>query len=343
MGSMTSSVSRFARISGVGMYLPEKRITNAELAEIMDYDVDGYLGPKGITVRYQAAPDESTSDMATRAARQALDRAHLQPDQLDLIILATDTPDYVSPPTSAVVQHKLGAVRAGCFDVNAACADETIALALASHFIMLDPAMNHVLVIGAYGMTKWLDWCHYSESSSKVLATLFGDGAGAVILSSATEPGYLSSRIIGRGEYWDTYGIYLGTAEPVDLAMVQEKRHYLRFHDNQHRVPSDFNASLWPRLIRDAVEKAGHTIDQLSMVLVNQVELDAAQETLKVLGLPPEKTHWVADRFGYTGSASALMALYDAIEQGKIKSGDLLAFCTSGAGFVVASALFRWA
>ena len=342
MTSTMSTANRFARISGVGMYLPEKRITNEDLAQAMDYDVEAYLNPKGIKVRYQAAPDESTSDMAAEAARQALARANLRPEQLDLIILATDTPDYVSPPTSAIIQHKLGASNAGCFDINAACADETIAMAIAAQFIVLDPAMNHVLVIGAYGMTKWLDWRQYSESSSKVLATLFGDGAGAVVLSSAGEAGYLSSKIIAKGEYWDTYGIYLGTACPVDIAMVQGRRHYLRFHDSHHRVPSDFNASLWPQLIRDTVEKAGHTTDQLGMVLVNQVELDVAQETLRILGLPQDRMHWVADRFGYTGSASALMALYDAVEQGRIKSGDLLAFCTSGAGFVVASALFRW-
>jgi 3-oxoacyl-[acyl-carrier-protein] synthase-3 len=191
-------------------------------------------------------------------------------------------------------------------------------------------------------MTKWLDWSRYSDSSSKVLGMLFGDGAGAVVLSRSGQAGYLTSKIVGKGEYWDTYGIYLGTASTLDINMIQEKRHFLRFHENQHRVPPDFNTSLWPTLIQETMEKVGHRVEELAMVFLNQVELNVAQETLKSLNLPLEKTHWIADKFGYAGSASALMALYDAIELGKIRSGDLIIFCTSGAGFVVSSALFKW-
>lgn len=334
--------NRFAKIKSLGIHLPERKISNEELSAMMEYDVEEYLNEKGIKVRYKAAPGESTSDMAVKAGQEALNRANLKPEEIDLIILATDTPDYVTPPTSAIIQHKLGAKNAGCFDLNAACADETIGLAIGSQYITLDQAMNHVLIVGAYGMTKWLDWTKYSDSSSKVLGMLFGDGAGAVVLSESEEPGYLTSKIVAKGEYWDTYGIYLGTASPVDVRMIQEKRHYLRFHENQHRVPPDFNTSLWPKLIRDTTEKAGHKIEELDMVLLNQVEFNVAQETLRSLNLPLEKTHWVADKFGYAGSASALMALYDAKKLGKIRSGDLIIFCTSGAGFVVSSALFRW-
>lgn len=337
-----TTLNRFAKIKSLGIYLPEKKISNEELSKIMEYDVEEYLNEKGIKVRHKAAPDESTSDMALKAAQEALYRANLKPEEIDMIILATDTPDYVSPPTSAIIQHKLGAQNAGCFDLNAACADETIGLVIGSHYIMLDQAIDHVLVIGAYGMTKWLDWSKYSDSSSKVLGMLFGDGAGAVVLSGSKEPGYLTSKIVGKGEYWDTYGVYLGTASPVDARMIQEKRHYLRFHENQHRVPPDFNISLWTKLIQETTEKVGHKVEELNLVLLNQVELNAVKETLKNLNLSLEKTHWVADKFGYTGSASALMALHDALELGKIKSGDLIIFCTSGAGFVVSSALFRW-
>jgi len=332
----------FAKIKSIGIYLPERKISNEELSEMMEYDVEEYLNEKGIKMRYQAAHGESTSDMAVNAAQEALNRIDLKPEEIDLIILATDTPDYVTPPTSAIIQHKLGAKNAGCFDINAACADETIGLVIGSHYIMLDQTINHVLVIGAYAMTKWLDWSKYSDSSSKVLGMLFGDGAGAMILSRSEEPGYLTSKIVAKGEYWDTYGIYLGTASPVDVRMIQEKRHFLRFHENKHRVPPDFNTSLWPKLIQDTTEKAGHKIEELDMVLLNQVEQNVANETLKRLNLPLEKTHWVADKFGYAGSASALMALHDALELGKIKSGDLIIFCTSGAGFVISSALFKW-
>lgn len=334
--------SRFARIAGVGMHLPRERITNAELGELIEHDIEGSLQDKGIEVRYRSAPEEATSDMAARAGREALEQAGLKPEDVDLIILATDTPDFVSPPTAAIIQHKLGAVNAGSFDINAACADETIALALGSHYIVLDPGVENVLVVGAYGMTKWLDWSPYHESASKVLAMLFSDGAGAVILTPSDEPGYLASKVITEGSFWDTYGIYLGTACPPDLEMIRDKRHYLRFHENGHRVPPDFNAARWPRLLQATLEQAGYSPGDLGLVLMNQVELPAVRATLEALGLSMERTHWIADKFGYAGSASAFMALYDALDQGKLAEGDLLAFCTSGAGFVLSTALFRW-
>jgi 3-oxoacyl-[acyl-carrier-protein] synthase-3 len=334
--------TREARISGVGMYLPKERITNAQLGKLMDYDVESYLAEKGIGVRHRAAPDETTSDMATYAARDALKRAGLSPDDVDLIILATDTPDFVTPPTSAVIQHKLGAGNAGAFDINAACTDETIALAIGAHYIALDPAIDHVLVVGAYGMTKWLDWGPYSQSASKVLATLFSDGAGAVVLSPSDKAGYLSSKMLAEGSCWDTYGIYVGTGRPLTPEMMAKKQHYLRFHENAHRVPPDFNVARWPDLLRRTTEAVGLSPSDLKLVLMNQVELASVRATLEALGLTMERTHWVADRFGYAGSASVFMALYDALEQGRLVSGDLVAFCTSGAGFVLSTALFRW-
>ena len=330
-----------ARILGVGMYLPQERITNEELGRLMAYDVVGYLAEKRIGVRFRAAPNEATSDLAVAAAKEALQQSGLQPEDLDLIILATDTPDFVSPPTSAVIQHKLGAKNAGAFDLNAACADETIALGLAAHAIILGEA-RYVLVIGAYAMTKWLDWSPYTESVSKVLAMLFSDGAGAVVLGPSEKPGFLKSKIMAEGEYWDTYGIYLGTACPPTVAMIQEKKHFLRFHENGHRVPKDYNATRWPKLVRETLAAAGYEPADLKLLLTNQVEYPALEATLQALGLPPDRTHWVADKFGYAGSASAFMALYDALACGKLRSGDLVAFCTSGAGFVLASALFRW-
>ncbi|MDD5220832.1 MAG: ketoacyl-ACP synthase III [Candidatus Bipolaricaulis sp.] len=334
--------TRAARISGVGMYLPKERITNAELGRLMNYDVESYLAEKGIGVRFRAAANEAASDMAVQAIRPALENAGLTPDDVDLIILATDTPDFVSPPTSAVIQHKLGAKNAGAFDINAACTDETIALAIGAHYIALDPAIQHVVVVGAYGMTKWLDWGPYSESASKVLATLFSDGAGAVVLSPSDEAGYLSSRMLAEGSCWDTYGIYIGTGRPLTPELVARKQHYLRFHENAHRVPPDFNVARWPDLLRRTTEAVGLSPSDLTLVLMNQVEQASVRATLEALGLTMDRTHWVADRFGYAGSASVFMALYDALEQRRLAPGDLVAFCTSGAGFVLSTALFRW-
>lgn len=332
----------WSKIAGSGMYLPESKITNEELGDRMNCDVQEYLEDKGITVRFQAESDESTSDLAAEASRQAVQNAGLAPEDLDLIILASDTPDYVSPPTSAVLQHKLGADNAGSFDINAACTDETIGMAIASQYIMVDPGVKNVLVAGGYAMTKWLDWDEYSQSASKVLAMLFSDGGGAVVLSQSDEPGYLASSTKTEGEYWDAYGIYLGTANPPDREMIDNKQQYLRFHENEHHVPGEFNQDRWPGLIEETVDKVEAEVQDLDMVLFNQVDKSAIEDTMDRLGLDLSQTHFVMDKFGYSGSASVLMALHDAEEQGLIEQGDLVAFCTSGAGFVLSVSLFRW-
>lgn len=331
-----------AKISGTGMYLPENEITNRELGQKMEYDVEGYLEEKGIGVRYQANPDESTSDLAAKASSRALDNAGLSSNDLDLIILATDTPDYVTPPTSAILQHKLEAENAGSFDINAACTDETLGLAIGSQYIAMDPEIDNVLVAGAYGMTKWLDWDNYSNSASKVLAMLFSDGGGAVVLSSSDEPGYLASNTLTEGEFWDAYGIYLGTANPPDREMLDDKGHYLRFHENEHHVPPDFNESRWPKLVEETMNKVNAEVSDIDSILFNQIDRSTIEETMDRLDLESSQTHLVMDKFGYAGSASVLMALHDALEEGKIDSGDLVVFCTSGAGFVMSVSLFRW-
>lgn len=331
-----------AKISGTGMYLPENKITNRELGQRMNYDVEDYLEEKGIDVRFKADPEESTSDLAAEASSQALDEAGLSPEDLDLIILATDTPDYVTPPTSAILQHKLGAENAGSFDINAACTDETMGLAIGSQYITLDPEIENVLVAGAYGMTKWLDWDDYSNSASKVLGMLFSDGGGAVVLSSSQQPGYLASNTLTEGEFWDAYGIYLGTAKPLDKEMIEKGEHHLRFHENEHHVPPDFNESRWPELVEGTMDKVNAEVKDLDSILFNQIDKSTIEETMERLNLDLSQTHLVMDKFGYAGSASVLMALHDALEEEKIESGDLVAFCTSGAGFVMSVSLFRW-
>lgn len=331
-----------AKIAGTGMYLPEEKITNEELGRKMNYDVEEYLAEKGIKVRFKAGPDESTSDLAVNASQTALEDAGIDSEDIDLIILATDTPDYVTPPTSAILQHKLGAVNAGSFDINAACTDETLGLSIGSQYIALDPEIENVLVAGAYGMTRWLDWDDYSRSASKVLGMLFSDGGGAIVLSEAEEPGYLASKAITEGRFWDAYGIYMGTANPPDSEMIDKKQHYLRFHENEHHVPPDFNENRWPDLVKGTLDKVDAEISDLDNILFNQIDKSTIEETMRRLGLDHSKTHLVMDKFGYAGSASVLMALDDALEQGKIESGDIVAFCTSGAGFVMSVSLFRW-
>ena len=163
-------MSRRAGIYGTGLYAPERVVRNAEFNERYGMDVDAFLREnRNIHERHFMAPDQATSDLIVPAARDALAAAGIGPEALDLIIVSTDTPDYISPPTASVVQHKLGAVRAGTFDVNSACAGFVTALDMASKYVVADERYQAILVVGAYGMSKYLDWDDYK------LATLFAD------------------------------------------------------------------------------------------------------------------------------------------------------------------------
>ncbi|HEY9093701.1 MAG TPA: ketoacyl-ACP synthase III [Candidatus Cryosericum sp.] len=325
---------RHAKILGTGIYLPEKIVTNEELSARLGYDVSQYLS--GITLRHVSAPDEAASDLAVKAAQDVMKKTGVKPEDLDLVIMTTDSPDYVTPPTSPAIAWKLGAVNAGAFDVNGACADAVIGMSIACQHIMMDPTINTVLVVAPYAMTKWLDW------DNKVLAPMLGDGASAVIITKSDEPGYIASSIVADGQYWDSYGVYVGTKFPVTKEMVDRKEQYLRFHPNFHKYPADVNTGNWPRVIRKSVDKTGHKVEDLDMIILTQVRLSDIQGTMEALGLPLTKTHWIMDKYGYTGSACAFMALDDALKEGKIKHGDLVAFCTSGVGYVMSSAVFNW-
>lgn len=200
-------MTRYAQILSTGRYVPAKVLPNSYFDEILNRPVSDWLVKNvGIRERHVMAPDETTSDLALHAARQALDRANLAPEQLDLLIVATDTPDYLSPGTSSVLQGKLGAVNAGTFDVNCACAGWVTAMETAVRFIMTDEETNHVLVVGAYGMSRFVDYSdHYT-------CTLFADGAGATVVGVSDQPGFLAGKRFADGTYSDALGIYTGGA-----------------------------------------------------------------------------------------------------------------------------------
>jgi 3-oxoacyl-[acyl-carrier-protein] synthase-3 len=327
-------MERYAKILATGMYLPEKVITNEELSQRYGFDVSQFLS--GITLRHIAAENESASDLAVKAAEDALKKANMKPEDIDLLIMTTDAPDYVTPPTAPAIAYKLGAVNAGAFDVNAACADAVIGMSIAAQHIMFDKTVNNVLVVAPYAMSKWIDW------DNKVLAPMLGDGASAAILTVSDEPGYLASSIVADGQYWDSYGIYVGTKYPITKEMVEKKEHLLRFHPNFHKYPPDVNYGNWPKVIKKSLAKTDYKVEDLDMVIFTQVRLIDIQKSMEALGLPMEKTHTIMQKYGYTGSACAFMALDDALREGKIKHGDLVAFCTSGVGYVMSSAIFKW-
>jgi 3-oxoacyl-[acyl-carrier-protein] synthase-3 len=311
-------------------------LTNADLERMLGQPLNDWLIKNvGIERRHLMADDQVTSDLATAAARQALERAGVDPGELDLVIVASDTPDYLSPGTASVVQAKLGARRAGTFDVNCACASWVTALDTASKYIATDPEYQRVLVVGAYGMSRYLDW------TDKTTCTLFADGAGAVVLGSSPEPGVLSAHLMAEGSFHDALGIYTGgTARPATLETVQAsgkpKVQFVR------KFPPTFNTEHWPVLVRRAVAKAGLRLEDIDLFLFTQLNLRTIERMMALLEQPLEKTHWIMDKWGYTGSACIPMVLDDAVEQGRLRRGDHVVLCASGGGIAMASAVVRW-
>lgn len=327
---------RHATILATGRYVPEKVLTNAELEEILHRPVNDWLIENvGIRERHIMAADQTTSDLAYQASRQALQRANLSPTDLDLIIVATDTPDYISPATATVLQDKLGAKRAGTFDVSCACAAWVTALDIAARQIATDNEINRVLVVGAYGMSRFVD---YSDHRT---CTLFADGAGAVVLGVASRPGFLAGKLIARGEFYDALGIYTGGATcPVTPAGVNNGVPRVQF---VKRFPASFNAEQWPTLIQAVLTKANLNVDQVSHYFFTQLNLNTIKQVMSILGQPLSKSHWIMDKWGYTGSACIPMALDDALEQGRgPKTGDIVLFCASGGGIALACNVWQW-
>ncbi|MCB1921470.1 MAG: ketoacyl-ACP synthase III [Candidatus Competibacteraceae bacterium] len=332
-----------AQILSTGSNAPDRVVTNADFAARFGEKVDDWLVENvGIRERRYLREDQVTSDLAVAAGRMALERAGLEPAALDQIIVATDTPDYLSPATAAVVQAKLGAHRAGVFDVNSACAGWVTALDLAARRILTEPEDTTVLVIGAYGMSRFLD------GNDKKTATLFADGAGAVIVGAGSAPGWLATVTAAAGEYHDALGIYTGgTFRPATADHVaQFGPPVVQF---VRPFPATFNVEQWPPLIERLLARASATTgtrlhpEDVDRYYFTQVNLRVIEATMAALGQPLTKTHWIMDRYGYTGSACIPMALDDAIQRGNgPQPGELVLFCASGGGIALAASLWRW-
>jgi 3-oxoacyl-[acyl-carrier-protein] synthase-3 len=328
---------RYAKIVGTGSFVPEKILTNDDLSRMLGEDINEFVSQiLGIRERHVCAPDESTADLATAAAERALHASGVRAEELDLIVLATDTPEYLSPATSVVVQHRLGAKNAGTFDMNSACAGFVTALDTASKYIIADESYRNVLVLGAYAMSKYVDW------TDKKTCTIFADGAGALVLQASAEgPGFLASKLVAEGSFHDHMGIYAGgTRMPVTEEVLREGRWAkLRF---AKKYPSEVNTEGWPAIVRDVLSKAGLTIEEIPLFLFTQVNLSTIKEVMSKLNLPMSRTHTVMGKWGYTGSACIPMVLDDAVKEGKLKRGDNLVMCASGGGLNMACVAFKF-
>jgi len=328
-------MTRYASITATGRFLPEIEIHNDLLrkrfAHIPDF-VDKMEASSGIRCRWHAPEDWATSDVALPAARQALERAGKKPEDVDLIILGTDSPDYITPATSVVLQYKLGAKRAGTFDVGCACASFPTGLAAGAGFIATNPAINTVLVVGVYLM-------HKLSEETDPMSFFYGDGAGAAVLEASEKPGFLNSSFLADGFYHKHWGIYSGgTYEPASEESVKAGRTRVKIND---RYPPEINHEGWPRVVRNLAKEGGYAVSDIDFIIFTQVRKPSIELVMNDLGLPMDRTHTIMEDWGYTGSACIPMALDDAREKGLIRAGALTVFVGSGVGYNQAGAAFR--
>ncbi|MDZ7317803.1 MAG: ketoacyl-ACP synthase III [candidate division KSB1 bacterium] len=326
---------RNAVIRSTGSYAPEWTLPNHYFNELLGEDVDSWL-IQNLTIRerHWCRENESTADLCLQAAQRALENANLPASKLDLILVATDTPEYISPSTAAVVQYRLGAVNAGAFDINTACAGFVTGLDVASKYVQADSRYEQVLVIGVYAMSKYLD------KQDKKTVTLFADGAGAVILGveKNTSHGFLASELITQGQYHDWMGIYAGgTKLPLSTEVLQRKDHLLKF---VRKFPKEINPQTWAQMIRNLCDRLHIHATDVDHYFFTQININSIHQTLDHIGVPRERAHTIMDRYAYTGSACIPMAFDDAIQQGKVKPNDLIFFIGSGGGLAFASAAF---
>ncbi len=326
----------YANIVSTGSYLPDIEVTNDMLRARFNGSapefVDKMEASSGIRSRWYAPADWAASDLAARAAQQALERAGRKPEEIDLIILGTDSPDYITPATSVVLQSKLGAKNAGTFDVGCACASFPTALSTAAGLMSSNPALKTILVAGVYMM-------HKLATEEDPMIFFYGDGAGAVILERSQEPGFIASAFAADGTYHKNWLIPAGgTVEPFSEDALRGGRTRVTMFE---RYPPEINNEGWPRLVRKVAKNGGFNVKDIDFVIFTQVRRPTIELVMADLGLPMEKTHTIMEKWGYTGSACIPMALDNALQQKKIKPGDLVVMVGSGVGYNQAATAFR--
>jgi 3-oxoacyl-[acyl-carrier-protein] synthase-3 len=322
-------------MAGWGKYLPERVLPNSELAELVDTSDEWIRSRTGIAERRIAAPEETTCTLAVNAARAALDMAQVRAQDLDLIIVATCTPDYASmPATASLVQHALGAQKAGAFDLNAVCSGWLYGLATGSQFI-LSGAYKSVLVVGAEVFTRILDW------QDRSTCVLFGDGAGAVVLQPTAEPGGLLSFVLGS-DGSGACSLYVpagGSRRPASAETVAQREHYVKM---QGRDVFRFATKVLPDSVVQALEAAALTTDDIDVFIPHQANERIINSAAKRLQLDRSAVFSNVERYGNTSAASIPVALCEALEEGLVQAGSTVVMSGFGAGLSWGTAVWRW-
>ncbi len=330
------SAVRHAIITGTGHALPSRLVTNEELSASLGENIHPFVEETlGIHQRFWCTSEESTATLAVAAARRALHAAGITPLDVQLIIIATDTPEFISPPTASVVQGALGALHAGTFDLNAGCAGFVTALDTAWKFIRADERYQRILVVGAYAMSKFLD------VTDKKTVTIFADGAGAAVVEASDRAGVLASELYADGTLCAGMGVFAGgTRTPITHAVIDSGyQNHLRF---VQKYPASVNEEGWPRIVRSVLRRIGKSEGDVDHWLWTQVNRSSIVAVMATLGEPMAKAHTVMGQWGYTGSACLPMALDDAKTKGLLKDGDLMVLTGSGAGLAMGCVAMTW-
>ncbi|MEO6227558.1 MAG: beta-ketoacyl-ACP synthase III [Thermomonas sp.] len=331
MTQSSTSPRLYSRIAGTGSYLPEKVLTNKDLAEFVDTSDEWITSRTGIRERHVAAEGELTSDLSLHAARRALEAAGVDASEIDLIIVGTTTPDLIFPSTACILQHKLGIAGCPAFDVNAACSGFIYALTVADKFIQ-SGASKTALVVGAETLTLILDW------TDRGTCVLFGDGAGAVVLKADSDTGILSTHMHADGSkkelLWNPVGVSTGFKPDelnagVRVLMTGNEvfKHAVKALDS---------------VVDEALQANGMTRDQLDWLVPHQANLRIIEATAKRLAMPMERVIVTVDRHGNTSSGSVPLALDEAVRSGRVQRGQLVLLEAFGGGFTWGSVLLRY-
>ena len=323
-----------AKITGVGAFLPKRVLTNADLEKMVDTNDEWIVQRTGIRERRIVDENEATSDLAVRAAQQALERANLLPEDVEFIAVGTTSPDMIFPTVGNIVQHRLGCRRAGSVDMLAACAGSIYSLSIGSQFIQTGK-YRRVLCIGADALSRITDF------TDRGTCILLADAAGAAVLEATEDgSGIIDVDLYSDGKYWEL--LYMpggGSRHPATHETVDQKLHYARMKGNEV-----FKVAV--RMFVECTEKIltrnGFTADDVKLFIPHQANLRIIEAACKRVNLPMDRVFVNVDRYGNTGAASVYVAMEEANAAGRLKKGDLVLLAAFGGGFAWGAILLRW-
>ena len=323
----------YSKISGTGSYLPEKILTNSDIEKMVDTSDEWIVSRSGIRERRIADPSEASSDLATKAALNACADAGLDPQDIDLIIVATSTPDMIFPATACLVQKNIGASNASAFDLEAACTGFIYGITVASQFIETGYYKN-ILVIGVDVLSRITDW------EDRNTCVLFGDGAGAFVLTASSEPGILSTLLGSDGNG----GKHLfcaagGSRMPASQETLNNKLHYITMEGND---VFKFAIKVLPEAVNKALDKCNMKVKDIDWLFPHQANIRIIESASKKLGIPIERVGITVGKYGNNSAATIPIAIDEYSRSKKIKNGEILALVGFGAGLTWGASIVKW-